>query len=127
MNILDENVIDSQRSQLRSWHIAVRQIGYEIGWKGMKDREIIPLLHQENQPTFFTRDSDFYHPKLCHAGYSLVFLDVRKQEVALFVRRLLSYPAFNTKAKRMSKVIRVSHIGLSFWQLHQQTEEHLEW
>ena len=127
MNILDENVIDSQRNQLRSWHIAVRQIGYEIGWKGMKDREIIPLLHQVNQPTFFTRDSDFYHPNLCHAGYSLAFLDVRKQEVALFVRRLLSYPAFNTKAKRMGKVIRVSHIGLSFWQLHQRTEEHLAW
>lgn len=127
MNILDENVIDSQRSQLRSWHIAVRQIGYEIGWKGMKDREIIPLLHQVNGVTFFTRDSDFYNPKLCYASYALVFLDVRKQEVALFVRRLLRHPAFNTKAKRMGKVIRVSHIGLSLWQLHHRTEAHLEW
>lgn len=127
MNILDENVIDSQRSQLRSWHIAVRQIGYEIGWKGMKDREIIPLLHQVNEATFFTRDSDFYHAKLCHASYALVFLDVRKQEVALFVRRLLRHPAFNTKAKRMGKIIRVSHIGLSLWQLHHRNEAHLEW
>lgn len=127
MNILDENVIDSQRIQLRSWHIAVRQIGYEIGWKGMQDREIIPLLHQENQPTFFTRDSDFYYPKFCHARYCLVFLDVRKQEVALFVRRLLRHPDFNTKAKRMSKTIRVSHIGISFWQLHHQSEAHREW
>lgn len=127
MNLLDENVIDSQRSQLRSWHIAVRQIGYEIGWKGMKDREIIPLLHQINHPTFFTRDSDFYHLRLCHANYCLVYLDVRKQEVALFVRRLLRHSALNTKAKRMGKVTRASHIGLSLWQLHQQTEEHLEW
>lgn len=32
----------------------------------MKDREIIPLLHQINHPTFFTRDSDFYYLRLCH-------------------------------------------------------------
>ena len=127
MNILDENVIDSQRSQLRSWHIAVRQIGYEIGWKGMKDREIIPLLHQLNHPTFFTRDGDFYHLRLCHASYCLVFLDVRKQEVALFVRRVLRHPAFNTKAKRMGKVIRASHTGLSLWPLYARTEDHLAW
>lgn len=127
MNILDENVIDSQRSQLNSWHIAVRQIGYEIGRKGMKDREIIPLLHQLNQATFFTRDNDFYYAQLCHAAYCLVFLDVRKEEVAIFARRLLRHPLFNTKAKRMGKVIHVSHTGLSAWYLHRKNEEHIGW
>lgn len=127
MNILDENIIDSQRRLLASWRISVRQIGYEVGHKGAKDREIIPLLHQMDQPTFFTRDDDFYQRKLCHAGYCLVLLDVRKEEVALFIRRILRQPLFNTKAKRMGKVIRASHVGFSFWRLHGEKEEHSDW
>lgn len=93
----------------------------------MKDSEIIPFLHQLNQPSFFTRDDDFYEPKLCHAGYCLVYLDVRKEEVAIFVRRVLRHRALKTKAKRMGKVIRVAHVGLSVWQLHAGKEEHLDW
>jgi hypothetical protein len=127
VNLLDENIIDNQRRQLNSWRIPVRQLGYEIGRKGMKDREIIPFLHQLNQPTFFTRDDDFYQPKLCHAGYCLVYLDVRKEEVATFVRRVLRHRSFKTKAKRMGKVIRASHVGLSVWHLHTEKEEHHDW
>lgn len=72
MNILDENISDSQRRQLNSWRIYVRQIGFEVGKKGMGDSEITPLLHQLTHPTFFTRDSDFYHPKLCRSYATLV-------------------------------------------------------
>ncbi len=127
MNVLDENIIDSQRRLLTNWRVSVRQIGYEVGRKGVKDQEIVPLLHQLDQPTFFTRDDDFYERKLCHAGYCLVLLDVRKEEVAFFVRRILQQPSFNTKAKRMGKVIRASHVGLSFWRLHGEKEEQLSW
>ncbi len=59
MNVLDENIISNQRVQLRSWRIAVRQIGYEVGRKGMKDHEITSLLHHLSDPTFFTRDDDY--------------------------------------------------------------------
>ncbi len=127
MNVLDENIIDSQRRLLTNWRVSVRQIGYEVGRKGVKDQEIVPLLHQLDQPTFFTRDDDFYERKLCHAGYCLVLLDVRKEEVAFFVRRIIQQPLFNTKAKRMGKVIRASHVGLSFWRLHGEKEEQLSW
>ena len=127
MNIIDENIVDNQRQQLKSWRISVRQIGFEVGRKGMKDKEIIPLLHQLNQPTFFTRDDDFYERKLCHAGYCLVFLDVRKGEVATFVRRVLRHKMFNTKAKRMGRVIRVSQIGLAVWEPHSSRENYIEW
>ena len=44
MNILDENVPESQRQLLRSWRIRVSQIGDDVGRKGMKDEAIIPLL-----------------------------------------------------------------------------------
>jgi hypothetical protein len=127
VNILDENVIDNQRRQLGSWGIRVHQIGFEVGRKGMKDHEIIPFLHQLKQPTFFTRDDDFYERKLCHAGYCLVYLDVRKEEVAIFVRRVLRQPDFNTKAKRMGKVIHASHVGVSVWNHHAEKEEYLDW
>jgi hypothetical protein len=43
VNILDEQVLESQRQLLRSWRIPIRQIGHDIGRKGMKDQEIIPL------------------------------------------------------------------------------------
>ena len=68
MNILDENIIENQCQLLRSWRIRFRQISCDIGQQGLKDKEIISLLHSLNRPTFFTRDDDFYNHKLCHAG-----------------------------------------------------------
>jgi len=56
MNILDENILDSQKYYLKNWRIHVRQIGYGIGHQGIKDEEIISLLHQLGSVTFFTRD-----------------------------------------------------------------------
>ena len=45
MNILDENIPRSQRLLLLSWGVRVKQIGVDIGHKGLQDEEIIPLLH----------------------------------------------------------------------------------
>ncbi|SRR5260370_23403788 len=75
MNILDENVADSQQSLLRKKRVRLRQIGQDLGRKGMKDDELIPLLHQLDRPTFFTLDGDFYDRRLRHEGYCLVHLD----------------------------------------------------
>ena len=58
MNILDENIIDNQCQLLRKWRISFRQVGFGAGRSGMKDKEIISLLHQFRRPTFFTRDDD---------------------------------------------------------------------
>jgi hypothetical protein len=44
VNILDENIIASQRQLLRSWRIRVRQIGYDLAQKGISDEQIIPFL-----------------------------------------------------------------------------------
>jgi hypothetical protein len=64
MNILDEQILENQRQLLRSWRIPVRQIGYDIGRKGLKDKEIIPLLLQFRKSTFFTLDFDFIESRL---------------------------------------------------------------
>ena len=127
MNILDENIPDDQRQLLHSWRIRVRQIGHEVGYQGMKDEEIIPILHRLGPVTFFTHDEGFYHRHLCHANYCLVCLAVSQYEAASFIRRFLRHPAFNARAKRMGKVIRVSHIGMRSWQLHIEKEGELAW
>src|SRR5215470_15179255 len=118
MNLLDENIIEAQRQQLARWRIRVRQIGVEIGAVGMNDREeILPLLHTLRRPTFFTRDHDFYHPWLRHPNYCLVYLEVRPDEAALFIRRVLHHSHLRTQAQRMGKVVRAHHEGISFWQV----------
>ncbi len=102
MNILDENISKNQRQLLESWRISIKQIGVNIGDSGMKDREIVSFLQQIRRPTFFTR-------------------------AAFFIRRLLKHMEFNTQAKRMGNVVRVSDAGLACWRLHIRDENHLKW
>ncbi len=127
MNLLDENIPDSQRQLLRSWRIRVHQIGHEVGRQGIKDEEIISLLHGFAPATFFTRDLGFYDRNLCHDSYCLVCLAVGQYEVASFVRRFLRHSSFNTRAKRMGKVIRLSHAGMRIWQIHAEKQEEIGW
>jgi hypothetical protein len=127
MNILDENVLKSQRQILQSWRVRVYQIGHDVSRKGITDEEIIPFLLEQRRPTFFTRDVGFYDRKLCHAQYCLVCLVVGQYEVATFVRRLLRHTEFKTQAKRMGAVMRVSSAGLYVWRLHAEQEAFLPW
>ena len=112
MIVLDENVIASQREELISRGLSVRQIGLHLDRKGLKDDNVIPVLHRLKRPTFVTRDTDFFDQLLCHAEYCLVILDVNETRVAEFVRRILTHPALDTQRKRMGKVIRAGDLGL---------------
>ncbi len=127
MNLLDENVRQDQRDLLHAWGLAVQQIGPDVGRKGMTDEEIIPLLHKLRDATLFTRDLGFAERKLCHARYCLVILVVRKDEVAIYIRRILRHPKLDTKAKRMGAVIRVSHAGFSIWRRNATKKVYIGW
>ena len=128
MTVLDENINAIQRRQLRHWKIHFRRIGGEVGRYGMKDRdEIIPLLHSLRHVTFFTRDHDFYHPWLRHPNYCLVYLEVKPDEAALFIRRFLRHPYLCTQAQRMGKVVRVHHERISFWQVRVDKQQEVAW
>ncbi len=70
MLVLDENIIESQAQLLRGWRFSPRQIGVDVGRQGMKDDEVIPLLHSLHQPTFFTRDLQFYEVTLRIAAFA---------------------------------------------------------
>ncbi len=93
----------------------------------MKDYHIIPFLLQHRRVTFFTLDADFFKHGLCHAEYCLVSMDVRKQEAAEYARRVLRHAEFDTVAKRMGKVIRVSPMGIAVWQLYAEREAYYDW
>lgn len=127
MILLDENFTQSQRQLLKSWRIPIRQIGYEVGRAGMKDDEIIPLLHQLRRPTFFSLDLGFYRRNLCHPRYCIVCLDVNDYNAATFVRRLLNHSLFDSEAKRLSKVVRLSIVGITLWQVGVDGEQRVEW
>ena len=60
MIALDENILEGQRVLLEASRISARQIGVDIGHKGLTDDDVIVLLRRHRNPTFFTRDADFY-------------------------------------------------------------------
>jgi len=67
VNVLDENIVVTQRELLRSWKIHFRRIGGEVGRMGMKDRnEIIPLLHTLRRLTALFNDALFVFSQFGH-------------------------------------------------------------
>jgi len=125
--VLDENLPDHQRQLLRSWRVPVRQVGLDIGKKGMGDTTVISLLHRHGSVTFFTRDTDYFDKRLCHLRYCLVCLGVERSEAASFVRRVLRHPAFCTWARRKGRVLFVTHTGIRWWRLGSTEEEFARW
>jgi hypothetical protein len=125
--LVDENILDGQRLLLEAWGIPVRQIGVDLGRKGLQDEEIIVLLRKLRKPTFFTRDMGFFRRDLCHRGYAIAILSVGQYEVATFVRRLLRHHGFDTQAKRMGKVIRLSPTGVACWRLGHSSAVIQDW
>lgn len=127
MILLDENILEGQRLLLEGWKMAVRQIGLDVGRKGLKDEEIVVLLRRLRQPTLFTRDLGFYTPGLRHPRYAIVVAAVGQYEVAAFVRRFLRHPLFDAHAKRAGRILRVAQTGITYWQLRQEDEKVAGW
>jgi len=111
--VLDENVFESQRLQLRSWRVHLCQIGHDLGRKGMQDDEIVTLLRTLRRPSFFSRDRDFFKKTLCNGHYCLAYLDVGPLDVAKFVRRMLRHPGFKTWSQRQGCVARITARGIA--------------
>jgi hypothetical protein len=127
MNVLDENIVFEQREILRRWRLPFRQIGYDLSRKGVKDPQIIPLLLRLKHPTFFTRDFDYFDAQLRHPRYCLVWLNVRPDEAAVFIRRFLRHPDFRTHGRRLGRVIRARHDGIDYWQGGERRQAHVGW
>lgn len=127
VNLLDENFPEDQRPQLGRWGISMRQIGREVGLPGVKDADIIPLLHRLRGVTFFTQDCDFFNSALCHPSYCLVWLDVRADDAAFFLRRILKHAHLSTQGKRMGLVVRAHQDGIDFWERNKPKLQRMTW
>jgi hypothetical protein len=115
MNLLDENIRQDQGEQLRKWRISFRLLIHDIARPGIKDPDIIPILHHTSRPTFFTHDRDYFKRQLVHPSYCLAWLDVFDGDAAVFIRRFLRHELFSTRATRMGKVVRVQPRMISYW------------
>jgi hypothetical protein len=127
VNILDVNIVASQREQLEAWRFRVRQIGRELGHRFDPDASIIPLLRNQKRATFFTRDRDFWDSRLSDPDYCIVWLDVPAMQAAFYIRRFLRLPQFATAAKRLGKVIQVRPTGLAVYGSRHGKAEVVEW
>jgi hypothetical protein len=126
MNVLDENIAGEQRQRLLSWHVRVRQVGYDFGRPGMSDQEILRLLHSTGRTTLFTLDEDFADPRLCHPAYCIVFLYIYRHDAAAYIRRVLRHPELNTQAKRIGTYVRASYDGIRVWRRN-EAEQAFPW
>jgi hypothetical protein len=115
MILLDENIRHDQGERLRKWRIHFRFLIEGPAHPGVKDPEIIPLLHRLRQVTFFTHDRDYFDRSLLHPAYALVWLDMFDGEAAEYIRRFLHHPDFRTQAKRSGSVVRLQSGGLRYW------------
>jgi hypothetical protein len=127
LNLLDENFPDDQQLLLRKYKIPFRQIGKQAGYLGIKDDNIVPLLHRSGSVTFFTLDRDFFRRELCHIGYCVVWLNVRADDAAHFVRLFLRHRSFDTHARRLGHVVRAHDKALSFWRLNVSGIQNVHW
>ena len=121
MIILDEQLLGRNlENEISHWYQgAVRFITDLRPHTVIKDDAIPKLLQQENQPTFVTiNEHDFWRKIQANRRYCVVCFalpDSRTHEIALTLRDLIQHSAFNSKAKRMGTVIRVTNQEAAYY------------
>ena len=113
MIVLDENISAAEEAKLTGWGIRCRTIGVHVAAKGDDDAQLLTFLLTLARPTFFSHDQDFWDQSRQHSRYCLVWLDTEETEQARFIRPFFRHPEFNTRAKRLGKVVRVHADGLT--------------
>ncbi len=93
----------------------------------MDDEDIVTFLRKLTKPTFFTRDGGFFRAELSHSKYGIVWLDVRVQETAKFVRKMLRCHRFDTWAKRKGLVVGLSAEKIKAWRYPSKTLDSFSW
>jgi len=80
-NVLDELVRMTVFKLLKRWRIATDKVGRGFGQSGWSDEQVRRALTGTGK-TFHTRDKEYYKPAHRHSTYSLVFYDVKDDEMA---------------------------------------------
>lgn len=121
MIVLDEQLEDPRIAEaIKRWYpgrvitILDAQLGTDI-----PDPEVPTILHRLKDPTFVTTNYKDFWPKIvAHAGYCVVCIHLpiqRSLEVPEILRELLKRSEWNTKRKRLGKVIAVSGQIVSYY------------
>ena len=91
----------------------------------IKDEAIPKLLQKESQPTFVTiNESDFWRKTAINNQFCMVCFalpDSRAREISQRLRTLLDHPLFDTKKKRMGKMIRIAEKEVSYYSADDMT------
>jgi hypothetical protein len=124
--VLDELFDESVYEQLRARRIAIDKVGVGFGRTGWLDEHILQALHGSGK-TFHTRDHGFYRRSHTHPSYCIVYYDVPLGEMSKYIGRFLRHPQFNTHAKRLGKVIRVTAQRIEVWQRDRPTKLIIRW
>lgn len=84
------------------------------------DDDIEKLLHTVKAPTFVTLNYwDFWHKWSAHAHFCVICLKLpieRWLETSIIVRRILTHASFNTKKKRLGKIISWSDGKIDYYE-----------
>jgi len=115
VNVLDENITRDQADLLRQWGIRFRSISRDFRRQGMHDDNVIPFLMGLKQPTFLSRNVDFFDSALVHSHYCLAWFEVDAGQTAFFIRRFLRHSVFRSNAQRLGKVICIAPRGIEYW------------
>jgi hypothetical protein len=94
------------------------------------DERVPAILLSLKQPTFVTIDHSFWNRELCHPHYGILYfsLSIREQDlIPDLLRALLRRPEFDTRAKRMGKVARISTAAIDYWQFQGQDLHSITW
>ncbi len=112
---------------LRRWATTARLQELRPG-EHILDERVPQILLTCHEPNFITIDSDFWTPKLCHTGYCIIYIEIddrRQQEIPRLLRRLFRDGRFKSQKQRLGTVIRVSRVGISFWEVGNATIQHV--
>ena len=123
--VLDEQ-IDVEWYRLLKRRRSFDKVGDGFGRKGLQDEQIYHLLHRTGK-TFHSQDSDYYHPNNRHKSYCLVYYEVKDAELVNYILRFLHHREFNTHAKRLGKVIKVTTQYIEYWEVGKQEKTRMEW
>lgn len=121
MIVLDEQLLGRNiEVEIAKWYKGTVKFILDLRPNSViKDDGIAELLRQQNQPTFITiNEKDFWREIAIDSQYCVVCFTLRdglSREIGQSLRTLLQLQEFNTKAKRMGKVIRVTKEQISYY------------
>lgn len=94
------------------------------------DDRVPELLRTLKQQTFVTIDQGFWKSRLCDPGYCILFFALQDPEqkwIPKLLRAVLRLPPFNTRARHMGKVVRVSTRMIEYWEFGKPTLRRISW